>query len=165
MLRYLGHDNVQVLDGGWSAYLEAGGTVTKVIPETSPTTFIPDVQHSMRVDMKAVRELTDRSGLFDCRSAERYRGENETIDPKAGHIPGAKTLPWRENLTDQNAFLPVESLRQRYGTLPPQPVMYCGSGVTACVNILAMEHAGMHGARLYPGSWSDWISYDENEIE
>jgi thiosulfate/3-mercaptopyruvate sulfurtransferase len=107
--------------------------------------------------------------LFDARSADRYRGENETIDPVAGHIPGAISLPYAGNLDEEGGFLPLQDLKARFqtqlGDVPPeQAVFYCGSGVTAAHSLLAMAHVGLGEARLYAGSWSEWITDPERPV-
>lgn len=165
MLRYLGHENVQVLDGGFTGYFNAGGTVNDKPPAFEPKTFVPQVNSGLIISMEKIRNMQDRSNLVDCRAAVRYNGEQETIDPKAGHIPGAVNLPWAKNFNEKGGFLSIGTLKNRFSDLKENPVMYCGSGVTACVNILTYEEAGLGTARLYAGSWSDWISYPENEIE
>ena len=108
--------------------------------------------------------------LFDSRSADRYRGENETIDPVAGHIPGAISAPYADNLQSDGRFRPKDSLRKRFkelaGDTPAETcVFYCGSGVTAAHNILCMAHAGLGEAHLYPGSWSEWITDPSRPVE
>ncbi len=104
--------------------------------------------------------------LVDARSAERYRGENETLDPKAGHIPGAISKPFSENL-EGNTFKPAKDLEQRFADIPKNKelILYCGSGVSANHNLIALEEAGFSRVKLYAGSWSDWVSYPENPIE
>jgi thiosulfate/3-mercaptopyruvate sulfurtransferase len=125
-----------------------------------PVTLSSDVE----VDVAAVEDLRHRPGnlLVDARGAERFAGRNETIDPVAGHIPGARNHPFTGNLGPDGKFLPAEALRQRWqvllGAQPASAVIaMCGSGVTACHNLLALEHAGLTGGRLYGGSWSEWI--------
>lgn len=164
LCRYVGHDAVQVLDGGWAAWLESGGVSTT---ETT-TRARGSVEIQLRPYLVAsVTEVTklqsDPSArLFDARGADRFRGENETIDPVAGHIPGASSLPFVDNLKD-GKFRSLADLSERFeralgGTAPVQAVVYCGSGVTACHNLLAAEAAGISGMRLYPGSFSEWIT-------
>jgi thiosulfate/3-mercaptopyruvate sulfurtransferase len=118
-----------------------------------------------KLDMPAVRRARDAGAqLLDSRDAPRYQGLEEPIDPVAGHIPGALNLPWQDASDAQGLALAPEAQRQRLAILPAdrELVVYCGSGVTACVNLLALELAGHRGAQLYPGSWSDWCSYEEN---
>jgi thiosulfate/3-mercaptopyruvate sulfurtransferase len=164
MLRYLGHEQVQVLDGGFAAYKAAGGQVTNEIPQIEPQHFLPDIQHSMLATVTELANVDTRSSLIDCRAPERFLGNNETIDSKAGHIPGAQNIHWMDGLDEEKHYRPVEEQKQRFAAVPKDPIMYCGSGVTACVNVLAYEEAGLGTARVYAGSWSDWISYEKNEI-
>jgi thiosulfate/3-mercaptopyruvate sulfurtransferase len=106
---------------------------------------------------------TQRDLLIDSRAVERYRGDEEPLDPVAGHIPGARNRPWRDNLTSDGRMRPPDALRREFAPLlggrpPAQAIVYCGSGVTACQNLLALEHAGLSGARLFAGSWSEWCA-------
>jgi len=172
LARWLGHEAVAVLDGGIRAWEKAGGTLESgEAPGREPVNFrireplagIADVHEVARV----VSHL--HSGrLVDARDRRRYLGELEPIDPVAGHIPGAHSRPFGDNLDEQGRFLPVEQLRTRFSTLARDPrsvIHYCGSGVTACHNVLAMEHAGLTGSRLYPGSWSEWIRDPGRPVE
>jgi thiosulfate/3-mercaptopyruvate sulfurtransferase len=155
---------VAVLDGGSAAWRAAGlpleSAVRKPEPRELPVTRTDD----MAVDSAVIEGLRVQPGwlLVDARGAERFAGRNETIDPVAGHVPGARNLPFTGNLGTDGKFLPAEALRRRFeiflGSRPASAlVAMCGSGVTACHNLLALEHAGLTGARLYPGSWSEWI--------
>ncbi len=165
MLQWLGHPAVAVLDGGWPAWQEAGYPVA-VGEETRPARrFTPHLHPELLQSVAEVERLrTDpRYRLFDSRNADRYRGENETIDPVAGHIPGAHSAPYVENLDASGRFLPPDALRARFrallGDVPAeQSVFYCGSGVTAAHNLIALAHAGLGQGRLYAGSWSEWIT-------
>ncbi|HTL87994.1 MAG TPA: sulfurtransferase [Leptolyngbya sp.] len=163
LLRYVGHDRVKVLDGGFSNWQNAGYPVTTIEPVPKSKPFTPQIQPDWIVNIDQVKAKKDLSqvALIDSREAERYRGEREPIDPIAGHIPGAVNYPW-QSVTDDRGFLksPAE-LRDRYADLESKDeiLVYCGSGVTACVNLLAMTAAGLDRAKLYPGSWSDWCSY------
>lgn len=172
LLRWLGHDAVAVLDGGWPAWLAAGGPTAAGAESRAPTVFAPRLRPGLVVDAAAVDAIrTDqRRRLLDARGADRYRGENETIDPVAGHIAGAVSAPFAANLGPDGRFKPVGELRARYDALladvPPEgAVVYCGSGVTAAHDILAMAHAGLEGAKLYAGSWSEWITDPRRVIE
>jgi thiosulfate/3-mercaptopyruvate sulfurtransferase len=160
LLRWLGHDGVAVLDGGIQAWGATGGMLTKIVPDIIPLTFIPQVRTAMTVDadrVEAIRRDAEYR-LIDSRAAPRYRGEEEPIDPVAGHIEGAENLPFAENLND-GKMRPKSELQARFGdTDAERTVFYCGSGVTACHNLLAYEHAGLGMAKLYPGSWSEWIT-------
>ncbi|XQQ05611.1 MAG: sulfurtransferase [Leptolyngbya sp. IPPAS B-1204] len=176
LLRYLGHDRVAVLDGGFSGWQAAGYPVTADLPQPQPGHFVPQIQADWTVNIETVKTYKDLLNvvLIDSREAERYRGEREPIDPVAGHIPGAVNYPWPE-VTDEQGFIrPLAQQQQRWANLgaevgaevsvaeaptPAELIVYCGSGVTACVNLLALEIAGISYAKLYPGSWSDWCSY------
>jgi thiosulfate/3-mercaptopyruvate sulfurtransferase len=155
MLRAIGHP-AALLDGGLGAYQ---GPLETVATQRPAATFTARAWPQDR--LASIDDAADPANLvIDARQAERYRGEEEPVDPRAGHIPGAKSLPCRENLDEHGRFLPVDQLQQRLaaaGIGPQTPVVsYCGSGVTACHNLLAMEHAGLGRGRLYPGSWSQW---------
>jgi thiosulfate/3-mercaptopyruvate sulfurtransferase len=165
MLRWVGHTRVAVLDGGWEAWMQAGLPVTAKLPELRPTSYNPSLQPQAAVDARAVLAgVRDGSlGVIDARSPDRFRGENETLDPVAGHIPGAANRFFRGNLAADGRFKPADELRREFAALlggrdPRTVVHQCGSGVTACHNLLAMEVAGLSGSRLYPGSWSEWVS-------
>ncbi len=171
MLRWLGHDRVAVLDGGWKAWLESGLPTASGNENRPARTFTPNLHLELYASMADVKAalLYPNWKVFDSRTADRYRGENETIDPIAGHIPGAINAPYVDNGTPQGGFLPVEQLRQRFthllGETPSEKaIFYCGSGVTAAVNVLALKHAGLGNARLYVGSWSEWITDPENPV-
>ncbi|MEO7728108.1 MAG: sulfurtransferase [Burkholderiales bacterium] len=164
MLRWVGHVQGAVLDGGWDEWNNAGLPVSAQAAAPAAGTF-HCIAQDMTVDARFVQEnLGSRSSVvIDARSADRFRGENETLDPVGGHIPGALNRFFKSNLAADGRFKPVAELRAEFvpllGTLPPQRIVHqCGSGVTACHNLLAMEIAGLHGSRLYPGSWSEWCS-------
>lgn len=164
LLRWLGHDRVAVLDGGLPAWQRAGQPPTTDAPAVRPTVFHWRPRETP-VDAAYLQiHLTDpHLLLLDARGADRFRGENETLDPVAGHIPGAMNRPFRMNLNPDGSFKPAGELRRELTELlrdrpATNVVAYCGSGVTACHNLLALELAGLHGARLYAGSWSDWCS-------
>ncbi len=165
MLRWVGHTKVAVLDGGWQAWSKAGLPVTVEQPEIKPVTFNGKPQTQIAVDSAQVlANLQQRKALvLDARSSDRYRGENETMDPVAGHIPGAANRFFKLNLDADGRFKKPAALKQEFGGMlgghaPEAIVHQCGSGVTACHNLLAMEVAGLAGSRLYPGSWSEWVS-------
>ena len=172
MLRYLGHDHVTVLEGGFKAWKEAGLPTRDRREERGARSFQAEPQESMRIDIADLLELDTEKPRFliDARDPERYRGDSEPIDPVAGHVPGARNRPWQENLDPNGHFLPSETLTEHFakvlrGSPPDAAVVYCGSGVTACHNLLAMEHAGIRGARLYPGSWSEWCADPSRPVE
>lgn len=158
LLRYVGHREVAVLDGGWQAWCAAGGPV-----ESGPVTVTPTVFECLpRRDRRiGLEELHPGLRLLDARDPARFRGEHEPIDPRAGHIPGARNHCWRDNLGPDGCFLAPRqlhaALQASLGTLPDgETVHYCGSGVSACHNVLAQVHAGLPEPRLYCGSWSEW---------
>lgn len=164
MLRWLGHDAAAVLDGGWQAWSRAGLPQTDRIPEPAPVPFMPRIRPELSAGAEEIMALPlkHRKQVVDARTADRYAGKNETIDPIAGHIPGASNLPYQDTAHPDGRSLARKDLQTLIRSRLPgieseQTIVYCGSGVTACRTILAMEHAGLHGARLYPGSWSEWI--------
>jgi thiosulfate/3-mercaptopyruvate sulfurtransferase len=167
MLRWLGHDSVQVLDGGLSAWRAAGGPETAEVPRLPRAVFEPAPRAEMLVDRRWLLEhLADpQLTVIDARAPERYRGESEPLDPRAGHLPGAVNLPFAGNL-EGGRFKDEEALRARFADVAEAAtlVVYCGSGVSAAHDVLALELAGVRGARLYPGSWSDWVSYDDAPV-
>lgn len=164
LLRWVGHHAVAVLDGGFTAWHRAGLPVDARIPEPAPARFVPHARDAAWLSSDAVAESVARGdiALIDARAADRFAGRNETIDPIAGHVPGARNHPFAANLDAENRFLPPAELRRRWldtlsGAPSAQAVCMCGSGVTACHDLLALEIAGLAGARLYAGSWSEWI--------
>ncbi len=169
MLRYLGHNSVAVLDGGLAAWQAQGGTLSTAITRPAPSNFQAEVQAAWVHDAEAVLQSQQdvTQTIVDSRAANRYRGEVEPIDPVAGHIPGAISMPFAENWQPDGLLKSAEALRERFANLPAaeQVTFYCGSGVTACHNLLAYAHAGLGDARLYPGSWSDWITDAERGVE
>jgi thiosulfate/3-mercaptopyruvate sulfurtransferase len=172
MLRYMGHDAVALLDGGFARWIREGYAVRGGRENWRPATFVGAPRESWRLTADEVHEgLSDPTRvLIDARAEQRYSGENETIDKKAGHIPGARNFFFQRNLNENKTFKTPEELRAEWesvleSTSPEQVVMYCGSGVTACHNLLAMEHAGLSGARIYPGSWSEWSSDPKRPTE
>ena len=171
LLRYAGHDRVALLDGGFGAWTAAGLPVSSELPAPPPAHFEIRLRPELVIsadEVEALRERSDRR-LFDARAPERFRGDVEPIDPVAGHIPGARSLPFAGSLRD-GKFLSPEELRQRFvdaleGVPIERAVAYCGSGVTACHHVLAAEQAGLPGLRLYPGSWSEWIASGQRPVE
>ena len=164
-LRWLGHDNCALLDGGYLKWVAEGWPVTAAIPDVLPGRFEPHPRPDATVDVGYVQAHHASSFLriIDARTPERYRGEQEPIDPVAGHIPGAVNRWFKNNLLADGTFKPAATLAAEFKALlgdrdPRNVVHQCGSGVTACHNLLAMEVAGLPGARLYAGSWSEWCS-------
>ncbi len=170
MLRYLGHDAAAVLDGGLQRWNAAGLPLPSGTESREPRRFRAQPRESMRIDVETLeRERTGRL-LIDARAPERFRGEVEPFDPVKGRIPGARNHPTASSLAADGRFLPPDELRARFQSIlenhPIESVVsYCGSGVTACHNLLAMDLAGLPGARLYPGSWSEWCADERRPIE
>jgi thiosulfate/3-mercaptopyruvate sulfurtransferase len=172
MLRWLGHDAVAVLDGGFAKWTAEGRAMASGGETRAPREFVASPRSEMAVDAARVSSSlkTGESTLVDARAPERYRGETEPIDKLPGHIPGAANHFFQWNLDEHGMFRTPEELRDRLqrsiGDVPPDRlVCYCGSGVTACHNLLALEHAGLKGAKLYPGSWSEWSSDPARPVE
>lgn len=165
LLRWLGHEAVAVLDGGIATWTAAGGALERDPPAVVPRAFRGAADDSLWLDSAEVEDaLRDpRRVLLDARGAARYAGLEEPIDPRAGHIPGARSAPYTGNLGADGRFLPPAALAARFAPLldgrrADAAVVYCGSGVTACHDLLALELAGLRGARLYAGSWSEWVA-------
>jgi thiosulfate/3-mercaptopyruvate sulfurtransferase len=157
MLSSLGHEDVAVLDGGWQAWIAAGGGVETGSVSPRPVAFAAAETWRGKIDGTELEIRLGFVDLIDARAEERYRGEEEPFDPVAGHIPTARNLPWGGNLGSDGRFLDADELAARFSGAE-EAVVYCGSGVTACHNLLAMEAAGITGGVLYPGSWSDWCT-------
>lgn len=168
LLKYLGHEQVFVLDEGFTAWVNAGFPVSSEQRTLIPAKFLATVQHSMLVEMDEVKELLgdERVTLIDSREAPRYRGEVEPLDLVAGHIPGAINRFWKDGLTESGAWKDADGQAERFTDLDRnrELIVYCGSGVTATPNFIALQEAGFSKVRLYAGSWSDWISYSENPV-
>lgn len=164
LLRWLGHEQVALLDGGIPKWKREGRAITDQVVTVTPTRFVPRVNDALRVDAAMVERIRTQPGsrLIDVRAEERFSGEREMLDRVAGHVPGARNLPFDDNLDNPGTYLAPETLRALYADVlgdaaPADTVVMCGSGVTACHTLLALEHAGLSGARLYAGSWSEWI--------
>jgi thiosulfate/3-mercaptopyruvate sulfurtransferase len=173
MLRYMGHDAVAVLDGGFARWT-ADGRETRAGVEARPAaSFTGQPRREMVVDAPAVAAIVESGGrsatLLDARAPQRFNGETEPLDKVAGHIPGATNYFFQQNLDANGTFRTPEELRAQFGAAigsgsARDVVCYCGSGVTACHNLLALEHAGLKGARLYPGSWSEWCADEHHPV-
>jgi thiosulfate/3-mercaptopyruvate sulfurtransferase len=164
LLQWLGATRVAVLDGGYTAWLAAGGAVQPGWVAAATARFTPKPRGDAWVSTEQVRTALDEKGriLLDARTGERFEGRVEPIDAVAGHIPGAVNFPFSGNLDSDGRFLPPPALRERWqrrldGKSAADAILMCGSGVTACHNLLALELAGLPGAKLYAGSWSEWI--------
>lgn len=171
LLRWMGHEAVAVLDGGFAAWTADGRPVAAGVEVHEARAFSGAPNPALMVDAAAVGvlALSSSARVIDARAAERYRGEVEPLDPVAGHIPGAVNYWFGRNM-ENGRFRSAESLRAEFeplvsGVAADRVVSYCGSGVTGCHNLLALEHAGLHGARLYPGSWSEWVSDPSRPVE
>lgn len=185
MLHYVGHEQVYVLNEGFTTWKNANFPVTSDQPVVIPTTFVANAQPNMLANVEDVRQVsqayrsfntTDSAYaenktsvpiLIDSREHKRYLGLQEPIDPKAGHIPGSVNYFWLDTHHDeQDRYDNVEQLEKHFAELDKNAeiIVYCGSGVSACPNVLALNEAGYKNVKLYSGSWSDWISYEENPI-
>jgi thiosulfate/3-mercaptopyruvate sulfurtransferase len=172
MLRWLGHDAVAVLDGDWRQWQHEGRPTRAGVESRSPRTFVPHVRSELLVTAEEIEaRLGDPSlRLYDARGADRFRGENETLDPVGGHIPGARSAPYAGNLDAGGRMLPPDALRARFeellGDTPAtEAIFYCGSGVSVAHDVIALQHAGLGMPRVYVGSWSDWISNGQRPVE
>jgi len=182
LLRWMGHDGgAYVLEGGFAGWQAAGGAVSSEEPPAAAgVAFVPRVRGELAASQADVRARLGQPGvvLVDSREAPRYRGEAEPIDPVAGHIPGAVNRFWKDALDEAGRWRPAAEQRARFADAvakaaaeaglaegeEPEIIVYCGSGVTACPNVLALEGAGFRRVKLYAGSWSDWISYKGNPV-
>ncbi|HEY6721158.1 MAG TPA: sulfurtransferase [Burkholderiales bacterium] len=171
LLRWLGHLPVAVLDGGWNQWIAEERPYTAELPRPQPVRFAGKAGGNW-VDAGFVRTHLDDLDivLLDGRAPDRFRGQNETVDPIGGRIPGARSRYFRDNLDASGRFKTPDALRREFGAVfgvanPESIVNYCGSGVSACHNLLAMEIAGLRGARLYPGSWSEWCADPSRPVE
>ena len=167
MLRYMGHSSVALLDGGWSEWVNGGYPISSEIVERQPVEFSAEPNRAMLVRLE---EVSQQPLLVDSRDPKRYRGEVETIDPRAGHIPGAVNYFFGNNWDTERHILPSDQLREKFDLLfnetPAEEVtFYCGSGVTACFNLAAVHRAGLPLPKLYLGSWSEWCRDENRPIE
>jgi thiosulfate/3-mercaptopyruvate sulfurtransferase len=165
LLRWIGHQAVAVLDGGFNKWQQEHRPLSTTVPDVHPVEFIARPRQSGFVSVDTVLSNLDSHEflLLDARDEKRFRGEIEPLDPVAGHIPGARNAPFNQNLDNNGCFKDPATLAQYFrsmlGDRVAEKIIHsCGSGVTACHNLLAMEHAGLTGSLLYPGSWSEWVS-------
>lgn len=169
LLHYMGHPKVYVLDGGFKAWMAGGNPITNEPPEATPTTFKPKVNEDLVVHMQDVKEKTNSKDaiLIDARSKDRYLGKGEALDARAGHIPGAKSFFWKNVLDDNGKWKAIDKLEENFSKLPKEEeiIVSCGSGISACPNVMALKMLGYENVKLYPGSFSDWISYEDNKLE
>lgn len=168
VMKYLGHKNVYVLDGGFSSWLKAGNDSTKELPTITPATYKAHPQESLVLTIDQVKEklLTDESTLIDSRSSKRYTGEVEPKYKKAGHIPGAKNFQSKQVFDEEGLWKKQDKLKQHFQLLNDtnEVVVSCGSGNSACMNFVALMEAGFTDVKLYPGGFSEWINDDTNEV-
>lgn len=166
---YMGHENVYLLDGGLNKWMASGHDTTTDIPNRETKTFKPNVRHNEIVHMEDVKAKMNHQSaiLIDSRDRTRYLGQNEPMYAKAGHIPGAKNAFWKGVLNEDGSWKSEEQLKEHFSSFPKDEeiIVSCGSGVSACPNIIGLKRAGFENVKLYPGSFSDWISYEENDVE
>ncbi len=172
MLRWMGHDAVAVLDGGLARWLREGHPLREGRESGKQTTFAGEPRQGWRLTVDDVASVLDDPStlLVDARSNERFRGMGETLDPVAGHIPGAANYFFQQNLAADKTFKSPDQLMTQWASVledrdPREVVVYCGSGVSACHNLLALEHAGVSGVRIFPGSWSEWVADPKRPVE
>jgi thiosulfate/3-mercaptopyruvate sulfurtransferase len=162
LLRYLGHNSVVLLDGGWNDWLKHDYPVSETVAETRLGSFFPQPRLGYLVDIDAVKSAQNQDDvvIVDSRDRDRYLGLTEPIDPIAGSIPGAVNSPWKQ-VSDQSGYLKsIQAEQQLWQDYQQKEIIvYCGSGVTACVNLFSLSLAGINNTKLYPGGWSDWCSY------
>lgn len=163
LLNYFGHDDVYVLDGGIGKWIKGGGKTTQDLPKEQHGQFRADTRHDLLYDMHTLKKRAEDEVIVDSRAPDRYLGNEEPIDFKAGHIPGAVNVFYRDIMESTGTLKTRDELRRIFRNMPSSPVVYCGSGITSCVNVLGMAIIGME-PKLYSGSWSDWITYPENGV-
>ncbi len=168
MLHFLGHERTLILDRGYQTWKSAGLPISHEIPQAVSNVFSPRVIRHMLASIEEVKSKQHQPGvvLIDSRETKRYQGIEEPIDHVAGHIPGALNYFWKDVLTSEGSWKLTDDLQQHFTALSPtsEIIVYCGSGVTACPNVVALTQAGFEHVKLYAGSWSDWISYPDNPV-
>ncbi|MGV3465861.1 MAG: sulfurtransferase [Heyndrickxia sp.] len=168
LLTYMGHTNVYILDGGYTKWVQSGKRVTQEVPTFDKKSFTMDIQHNMLSSYDDVKEntLSQTAILIDSRARNRYLGLEEPIDKKPGHIPGAINVVWEEGFLN-GSWKSAEKQRERFADIDLEKpiIVYCGSGITATPNFIALKEAGYKNVKLYAGSYSDWVSYEENSVE
>lgn len=169
LLDYMGHKKVYLLDGGYARWVKKGNVVTTKIPVPDMKQFQATIQENQAVDINQVKEkMNDKSAvLIDSRSKDRYLGQTEPMYAKAGHIPGAKNFFWKDVLQKDGLWKNDQDLQSNFAEInkDEEIIVSCGSGVSACPNVVGLKMAGFTNVKLYPGSYSDWISYEENQVE
>ncbi|MCU6795583.1 sulfurtransferase [Paenibacillus sp. WQ 127069] len=168
LLKYVGVEDVRILDGGYEAWVQAGQSVTSEQPTLTSRTLEPIVQEHLLADVNAVRAAIETNGikLVDSRDSNQYLGLEAPFDPIAGHIPSALNYFWKDGLEQNGNWKSPEELKAHFAGLEREEeiIVYCGSGISATPNVLALQEAGFTNVKLYAGSWSDWISYKDNPI-
>lgn len=163
LLRYLGHNSVVLLDGGWNGWVEDNYPTNSDVPSNRAGKFVPQANRDWLVDIDTVKSAqnNERKVIVDSRDRDRYLGLREPIEPIAGSIPGAINSPWKQVSDESGYLLPQENQQGLWRDLQSaeEIIVYCGSGVTACVNLFSLSLAGFEQTKLYPGGWSDWCSY------
>ncbi len=166
-LKYIGFKNIYVLEGGIDHWKDAGYPLSQEVPEKKKGSLTPRIQEELLIDVHGVKKGLKRENfiILDARTKERYTGEFEPIDKIGGHIPGARLFPAHENLKGNGKWKELEQQKERYASVldKGEVVVYCGSGINACMNFIALDELGQK-PKLYVGSWSDWISYEDNPI-
>ncbi len=163
LLNYFGYPEVRILDGGYDGWVDAGLHITKDVPKTGRGNFSARITGHILVSRSDLDKLPHGTRIIDVRDRERYLGIVEPIDKIAGHIPGAINIPYKDIVEKPGKFKDLNELKEIFSQSGEEPVVYCGSGITSCVNFVALESIGKH-PKLYAGSWSDWISYEDSEI-
>lgn len=164
MLKWAGFESVQLLNGGLDAWIAAGFGLSREVSKRQTSNITISVNNQMTVSAHQLNNLSNQVALLDARALPRYRGEVEPLDAHAGHIPGAQNADFMKNLNEQGTFLSADELKQRFQPVADKDVIcYCGSGASACHNVLAFLEAGLPMPKLYPGSWSEWITDDNRE--
>ncbi|WP_456278633.1 sulfurtransferase [Bacillus sp. AK128] len=168
LLQYLGHEKVYVMNGSFQSWKNQGLPLSSEVKEFQKREFQPNIQKHLLANVEDVQDNlhTNASALIDSREEKRYKGEIEPIDKKAGHIPGALNYFWQENIASDGTWKHPKEHEERFKDLSKEQsvIVYCGSGVTACPNVLALKEAGYQDVKLYLGSWSDWITYEDNPV-
>lgn len=163
LLNYFGYPHVRILDGGYDGWVDSGLRITKEVPDTKRGSFSAHITGHILVSRADLDKLPHGTRIIDVRDRERYLGIVEPIDKVAGHIPGAINIPYKDIVEKPGKFKNYNELKEIFSQSGEEPVVYCGSGITSCVNFVALESIGKH-PKLYAGSWSDWISYEDSEI-
>lgn len=168
MLHYLGHTNMYILAGGFQGWIASGNKETKDVSAPIPKQYEPNVLTEATVDMRDVKDKMQESTSFliDSRAKDRYLGKVEPLYKKSGHIPGAKSYFWKDVLQADGSWKTINELKDHFSAIPKDAeiIVSCGSGISACPNIIGLKLAGYKNVKLYPGSFSDWISYEDNEL-